>query len=93
MRLPVIPDLDTRDGASNKDARLTNLLAEDDGGVRLAVVRPGLSAIATASGNGNGLHNFKGALISVFGTTVGYGLTPTSTGTVAGSNFDFAESQ
>ena len=92
MRLPLVPDIETRDGATTKDAKLTNVLVEDDSGVKLAGIRPGLSAVATASGAGNGLVAFNGELISVFGTTVGYGTTPTSTGTVSGSNFDFAQS-
>ncbi len=92
MRLPVVSDIDSRDGAANKDERLTNCLLENDEGVKLAAVRPGLSTIVAASGNGNGLVDFQSSLISVFGTTAGFGEAPTTIGTVTAGHYDFAQS-
>lgn len=92
MRLPLVSEIDSRDGSSNKDERLTNVLSENDEGVTIAVVRPGLATIATASGAGGGEVNFNGVLISVFGTTLGAGSTPVSISTVASGNYDFAQS-
>lgn len=92
MRLPVIHELDSRDGESNKDARLTNVLSENDEGGVLAVVRPALSTIATATGNGNGVTEFDGVLISVFGTVLGYGETPSTIGSVVSGKYDFTQS-
>lgn len=72
MRLPVIGNISTKDGATNKNARLTNMLAEQKkNGTTLATVRPGLSAYATVAGNGNGLACFNGSLVSVFGANIG----------------------
>ena len=71
MRLPIASPLVSRDGAANKDARLTNMLKESDGGRELAVTRPGLALIAAGSGVGGGLVAFNGELISVYGTTLG----------------------
>ena len=92
MRLPVIVELDSRDGTSNKDSRLTNMLVEQDSDVKLAVLRPGLETVVTASGAGNGVTNFNSVLVSVYGTTLGFGTTPTTIGTVSGTTFDFAQS-
>lgn len=92
MRIPLATELDSRDGTSNKDERFTNVLAEQDDGANLAVVRPGLATIATASGAGGGLVNFNDALVSVFGTTLGTGDTPSSVSTVIAGFFDFAQS-
>lgn len=92
MRLPLVFDIDSRDGVSSKDERLTNVLSETDEGVALAVVRPGLATIATASGAGGGEVNFNGVLITVFGTTLGFGETPTTIGTVVAGDYDFAQS-
>jgi hypothetical protein len=77
MRLPLVAELDSRDGESNKDSRMTNALKETDEGGELVVVRPGLVTQAVSSGNGNGLVNFNGELVSVFGATLGE--SPTST--------------
>jgi len=90
MRIPLVPDADSRDGTSNKDERLTNVLVEQDSET-LACVRPGLNAISTSSGNGNGVVCFAGTLISVFGTTLGYGNTPSSISTVNSDSYDFAQ--
>lgn len=92
MRLDLTPEVDSRDGSSNKDERLTNVLIENDQGTQLAVVRPGLSSVATSSGNGNGVVNFNGILISVFGTTLGSGTGPTTVSTVTNGIYDFAQS-
>jgi hypothetical protein len=92
MRLPVVESLLSRDGVVNKDARMTNALAEDDEGVTLAVLRPGLATIATASGAGGGAVNFNDVLISVYGTTLGFGTTPSTIGTVVAGSYDFAAS-
>lgn len=92
MRLPLVTELDSRNGTSDKDARLTNVLLETDEAASLACVRPGLSSVATASGVGNGLVNFNDVLISVYGTTAGFGTTPSTIATVSGDHFDFAQS-
>ena len=92
MRLPLVPDIDSRDGSSDKDERLTNVLSESDEGVTLACVRPGLATIATASGAGGGETVFNEVLITVFGTTLGFGTTPTTIGTVAAGSYDFCQS-
>ena len=92
MRVPLIIGLDSRDGLVNKDARQTNTLGEEDTGVTFATIRPGLQTIATASGIGSGLVSYSKVLVSVFGTTVGYGETPTTIGTVATGDYDFAQS-
>ena len=70
MRLPLVAELDSRDGSSDKDSRFTNALAELDEGAMLAVVRPGLSTSATFSGTGNGLVSFNDQLIKIYGNTV-----------------------
>lgn len=72
MRLPLISQLSTKDGISNKNARLTNVLKETAAQGTFAVVRPGLDRLASTSGNGNGLVNFNESLISVYGATVGF---------------------
>lgn len=73
MRLPLVPSLSTKNGVSNKNARMTNVLKESKKTGDMAVVRPGLTLNATASGVGNGLVVFNDELISVFGTTLGIG--------------------
>jgi len=74
MRLPVVPQISTKDGVSNKNARLTNCLKESKKGGDKAVVRPGLVLDAQASGVGNGLVVFNNELVSVYGTTLGFGV-------------------
>lgn len=71
MRLPVVPQISTKDGISNKNARLTNALKETNKQGDKAVIRPGLTLDAVASGVGNGLVVFNDALVSVYGATVG----------------------
>lgn len=89
MRIPLITDTDSRDGSSNKDERLTNVLVEIDA-EKLACLRPGLNSISSNSGAGNGAVCFQGTLISVFGTTLGHGNTPASISTVVNGMYDFA---
>lgn len=74
MRLPVTPQISTKDGVSNKNARMTNVLKETRATGELACVRPGLSLDAQASGVGGGLVVFNNELVSVYGTTLGIGL-------------------
>lgn len=70
MRLPVVPPISTKDGLSNKNARLTNCLKEIKKGGEKAVVRPGLVLSDTYSGLGNGLIEFDGRLLVVYDDTV-----------------------
>ncbi len=74
MRLPITPQISTKDGISNKNARLTNCLKESKKGGDKAVVRPGLVLDAQASGVGNGLVVFNNELVSVYGATLGFGV-------------------
>ena len=92
MRLPLASDIDSRDGTSNRDERLTNVLQENDEGVVFAALRPGLATIATASGAGGGAVNFNDVLITVFGTTLGSGAMPSTIATVVAGAYDFAAS-
>lgn len=70
MRIPVVGNVSTKDGSSNKNARMTNVLAEEKQGKSFAAVRPGLSQFATGSGDGNNLVCFNGNLINIYGNTV-----------------------
>lgn len=89
MRIPLVTEVDSRDGSSNKDERLTNMLAEQDSEV-MACVRPGLNTLLASSGDGNGLMCFNGQIMHVFGTALKFGTTPTSISTVVDSPYDFA---
>lgn len=91
MRLALIGELDSRAGGTDKDSALFNVIAERDEDRTLAVIRPGLETVSSNSGNGNGVVRFGGVLISVFGTTLGSGATPSSIGTVTNGHFDFAQ--
>lgn len=71
MRIPVVAQISTKDGVSNKNARLTNCLKESKKGGDKAVVRPGLVLDAQASGVGHGLVVFNNELVSVYGATLG----------------------
>lgn len=73
MRLPVTPQISTKDGISNKNSRLTNMLKESRKTGDLAVVRPGLVTQIEGSGVGGGLVAFNNELISVYGATLGLG--------------------
>ena len=71
MRLPATPLLSTKDGISNKNARLTNTLREYRPMGDMAVLRPGLSeqtALLTDE-VGRGLVVFNDKLLSVYGAT------------------------
>ena len=92
MRLELASDIDSRDGVSAKDERLTNMLGEDNNGQQMATLRPGLATIATASGAGGGAVNFNDVLITVYGTTLGHGATPSTISTVLAGSYDFCQS-
>ena len=83
MRLPLTPPLDTKDGVSAKNARLTNCLKESKKTGDKAVVRPGLVDAATSTGNGYGLVRFNDELVSVYGATLGVGLVQSTTPSIA----------
>ena len=70
MRLPVVPQISTKDGTSNKNARLTNCLKESKKTGDKAVIRPGLVLDDTYSGLGNGLIAFDGRLLVIYDDTV-----------------------
>lgn len=70
MRLPLTPPLDTRDGVSAKNARLTNCLKETTKRGDKAVIRPGLVINDTYTGLGNGLIPFDGRLLVIYDDTV-----------------------
>lgn len=70
MRLPVVHQISTKDGTSNKNARLTNCLKEAKKSGDKAVIRPGLVLSDTYSGLGNGLIEFDGRLLVVYDDTV-----------------------
>lgn len=91
MRLPVVTEIESRDGTSNQDERLTNALMEIEDQDAYGCIRPGLVTAATSSGNGNGLSIIDGVLISVFGTTLGRGTGPTTIDTVLDGAYDFAQ--
>lgn len=91
MRLPLIPNIESRDGSNNKDARMTNSLKESENGVDYATSRPALALVATTTGNGNGMV-YRDTLITIFGTTVRYSESLTSIGTVDVGRYDFVTS-
>jgi uncharacterized membrane protein len=101
MRLPVTTQISTKDGTTNKNARLTNCLKESKKGGDKAVIRPGLVLDAQASGIGYGLVVFNNELVSVYGATLGIGVEEAAevgpmeeiviTGT-NGSGYRFSES-
>lgn len=78
MRLPVCPNVNTKDGQSNKNARLTNCLKETTKRGDMAVIRPGLVLEAEGDGVGGGLVAFNNELVSVYGSTfnISYELGP-----------------
>lgn len=78
MRIPLAGQISTKDGASNKNSRLYNVLAETrkDGKV-VACVRPGLNVVATGSGAGNGIVCFNGEIVTLTGTDLTAGITVT----------------
>jgi hypothetical protein len=66
MRLPCVPQLSTKDGVSNKNARLTNTLKTTSATGEIAEVRPGLVTQDTYTGLGTGLIAFDGRLLAVY---------------------------
>lgn len=70
MRLALTPSVETKDGISNKNARLTNCLKESKKTGDKAVVRPGLVLSDTYTGLGNGLIPFDGRLLVIYDDTV-----------------------
>lgn len=70
MRLSLTPSVSTKDGTSNRNARLTNCLKESKKTGDKAVIRPGLGLNDTFSGIGNGLIPFDGRLLVIYGDTV-----------------------
>lgn len=91
MRLPLIPNVESRDGTSNKDARMTNALKESENGVDYAVIRPAVKLVADTTGAGNGMFYFD-TLITVFGTTAKYSESLTTIGTIDSGRYDFVKS-
>jgi hypothetical protein len=89
VRIPLVTEIDSRDGSSNRDERLTNMLAEKDSEL-MACVRPGLNTLLASSGDGNGLVCFNSQIVHVFGTALKFGTTPTSISTVVDGEYDFA---
>ena len=71
MRLPLAGNISTKDGASNKNARMVNVLTEEKQGKTIAAVRPCLNYHSTVAGNGNGITCFDGTLVNVFGSSIG----------------------
>ena len=70
MRLPITPQLSTKDGISNKNARLTNTLKTTSATGEIAEVRPGLSVATDYTGLGNGLIVFDGRLLTMVDDTI-----------------------
>ena len=92
MRLPLIPNVESRDGTSNKDARMTNALKESDNGVDYAGVRPAITQVADTTGNGNGMF-FLDTLITIFGTAALYSESLTSISAVDDGMYDFVKGE
>lgn len=69
MRLSVLPNISTKDGTSNKNARLTNML-KVAGPKDIAEIRPGLVSSSTYAGLGSGLIEFDGRLLAIYDDTV-----------------------
>jgi len=82
-RLPVVANLNTKDGVQNRNARLTNALKETSKAGDKAVVRPGLVLDAQSSGVGNGLVVYNNELVSVYGATVGVGISESASADVS----------
>lgn len=66
MRFPVAPELISRDGVSNKNARMTNVVKD---GAK-ASVRPGLAVNAEYEGIGAGLISFGQSVFPIYGGTL-----------------------
>jgi len=97
MRLPVVSQISTKDGISNKNSRLTNMLKESRKTGDLAVVRPGLVLSDTYTGIGGGLIPFDGRLLQIWDDTVydpnDYGTWPLDAPQWdAGTTYNFGDS-
>lgn len=86
MRLPLIPQLSTKDGVQNKNARMTNVLVDKDEQGDFAAIRPGLRQISDTTGEGRGLVNYNDQLISVYGSTLGFLTQPEYSRTIFNVN-------
>ncbi len=65
MRFKVVPSLSTKDGTSNRNARLTNTLKEASTSGERAIIRPGLVVSTSYGGLGNGLIAFNRNLLTI----------------------------
>lgn len=100
MRIDFEIDIDSRDGSSAKDARLTNMLVETGRTNRMAGVRPGITQYAATgtAAAGQGLVCFNGTFCAIYGgqlykpsgASVGTGVALTSASVTA--MFDFTQS-
>jgi len=94
MRIAVTPQLSTKDGESNKNARMTNALVEKNPtGAVFGAIRPGLVVLGTSSGEGHGVVEFNGMLLAVYGDTLiinDGGIV--EIGTIDNQFFDFTQS-
>lgn len=88
MRIPLTPVVDSRDGSSDKDARMSNALKETENGSDFACVRPALTLITNTTGNGNGV-SYLDTLISVFGDKIRYSESLTLFTTIDDGKYDF----
>lgn len=72
MKLPLAIPIDSRNGRGQYDARPVNVLKESSATGESVVKRPALvkSVGPDVPANGNGLVDFNGSLISVFGATL-----------------------
>lgn len=70
MRLPLVPQISTKDGVANSNARLTNVLKEAGETGDLACVRPAIQKIGTFTGNGKGLVAFNDRPLSVYEASI-----------------------
>ncbi|MBK6906371.1 MAG: hypothetical protein IPH08_04385 [Rhodocyclaceae bacterium] len=71
MRLPLVPKLSTKDGSSDSNGRMTNMLVNTTSiGVSHAEIRPALALQETTAtpAQGNGIVDFNGTLLSIYGT-------------------------
>ena len=92
MRLPLVPAIESRDGTDDADGACWNMLIDEDDLGQVMALRPALERTNASSGDGKGMVEFNGTLISVYGSTLGKNDPPTSIGTITGEFFDFAES-
>lgn len=70
MRLPLIPQLSTKDGVTNSNSRLTNVVKETAENGELACVRPGLRKLNKIVGSGKGIVAFNDKVLSVYGASI-----------------------